>query len=381
MNQYDYIIAGAGASGLSLLMHMIRSNQFADKKILLVDKSPKTKNDRTWCFWEIEKGFFDEIVCKRWNKMWFYGVNGKSQLHNISPYQYKMIRGIDFYKYCFDVIRGKRNIAVKYGNVDNLQTNDKGATISIDGSTFSARYIFSSLLSAEAETSKTYFIWQHFKGWIIKTNANTFTADEATLMDFRVDQQCDCRFVYVMPLNESSALVEYTVFSEEKLKDEQYDAALATYCENQLGIARHQYTIEEEEFGMIPMTNATFPASDGNVIFIGTAGGQTKASTGFTFRFIQRHSSAIVDALIGNAFPAVNKHKKKFDFYDSVLLKIITERQLAGANIFTDLFYKNEMKHVMKFLDNDTSLVEDLKIMRSLPTGIFMRAALAHVVK
>ena len=41
-------------------MRMIKSGKFADKKILLIDKEPKTKNDRTWCFWEKQDGFFED---------------------------------------------------------------------------------------------------------------------------------------------------------------------------------------------------------------------------------------------------------------------------------------------------------------------------------
>src|SRR5688500_13885450 len=101
MNRYDYIIAGAGAAGLSLLTHMINSGNFADKKILLVDRTPKNQNDRTWCFWEKDNGLFESIVFRRWSNMWFHGDDGSSKLHDILPYQYKMIRGIDFYKHCF----------------------------------------------------------------------------------------------------------------------------------------------------------------------------------------------------------------------------------------------------------------------------------------
>src|SRR5688572_12426028 len=93
---YDYIIAGAGCAGLSLLARLIRSNQFNDKKILLIDREPKNKNDRTWCFWEKDTGFFEDLVYCRWNKLWFHGKNF-SRRYEISPYQYKMIRGIDFY--------------------------------------------------------------------------------------------------------------------------------------------------------------------------------------------------------------------------------------------------------------------------------------------
>jgi lycopene beta-cyclase len=62
MPRYDYIIAGAGAAGLSLLTRMIACGKFSDKKILIIDKAAKTVNDRTWCFWEKEQGFFEDIV-------------------------------------------------------------------------------------------------------------------------------------------------------------------------------------------------------------------------------------------------------------------------------------------------------------------------------
>src|SRR5687767_5601172 len=113
-DQYDFIIRGAGCAGLSLVMRMIHSGKFAQKKILLIDKEPKTKNDRTWCFWEEGKGFFEDIVYKRWGSMGFRSDDYNADF-NITPYQYKMIRGIDFYEYCFNEIRKHNNIEVVFG--------------------------------------------------------------------------------------------------------------------------------------------------------------------------------------------------------------------------------------------------------------------------
>ena len=69
---------------------------------------------------------------------------------------------------------------------------------------------------------------------------------------------------------------------------------------------------------------------------------------------------------------------KKFNFYDTVLLKILIERKLPGAYVFTELFENNEMKEVFKFLDNETSLSEDIKLISSLPKGKFINAAVSH---
>lgn len=117
---YDYIVTGAGASGLSLLVHFINSGQFTNKKILLLEKSPKVNNDRTWCFWETEPGLFEDIVYKSWEKLWFYSNGTHAELNDISPYKYKLVRGIDYYNYCFELIKSAPNITIQYGDVENV---------------------------------------------------------------------------------------------------------------------------------------------------------------------------------------------------------------------------------------------------------------------
>lgn len=51
MQKYDYIIAGGGLAGLSLAYYM-NQTVLREKSILIIDQDTKTKNDRTWCFWE-----------------------------------------------------------------------------------------------------------------------------------------------------------------------------------------------------------------------------------------------------------------------------------------------------------------------------------------
>ena len=114
-DHYNFIVAGAGAAGLSLIIHLIDSGKFTDKTILLIDLAPKVQNDRTWCFWESSPGLFDSIVYRKWSSLWFHSKMGNSSLHGIDAYQYKMIRGVDFYNYCFERIRSHNNITVEYG--------------------------------------------------------------------------------------------------------------------------------------------------------------------------------------------------------------------------------------------------------------------------
>ena len=371
---YDFIICGAGCAGLSLLLHMIDSGKFENKRILLVDKEEKNKNDRTWCFWESNPGLFESIVFKQWNQLWYHDT-GYSKLLEIDPYKYKMIRGLDFYNYCFDIIRLQKNIDIRFGNVEDIGSENEKAILTIDGEKITSDYIFNSILFRKPELkNKEYYLLQHFKGWIIETGIAAFKPGEATMMDFRVEQKGGVTFVYIMPFSETKALIEYTLFTENLLTDGEYKEALKRYISQFL--KTENYKVVAEEFGIIPMTNHRFSSKNDRVINIGTAGGQTKASTGYTFKFIQKNSGEIVSQLVKTGQPFSKKDNNRFHFYDSILLNILYHKKLFGPEIFTPIIKKNKLQHVLRFLDNESSFTEDLKIISSLPTFPFLKAAI-----
>lgn len=372
--QYDYIIAGAGAAGLSLLVRMIRSGKFTHKKILIVDREQKNRNDRTWCFWEREEDLFEEIVYCKWDQIWYHGP-GFSKLFDIAPYRYKMIRGIDFYQYCFSIIAGAGNVTVAYGSITDMHSHAGSTWLLLDGCKITARYIFSSIVSPPVIKAKELYLQQHFKGWIIQTQQPLFDPQQATLMDFRVQQQHGTAFVYAMPFAPDRALVEYTLFTANLLQQHQYDEGLKDYIENYLHCS--SYSVQEEEFGVIPMTNRQFPVRQSDIIYLGTAGGQTKASSGYTFRFIQKHTAALVDALLTNPGKLTLPHtSRRYPFYDSVLLNVLATGKASGASIFTTLFTRNPPHRIFRFLDNESSPADDLKVIASLPTRPFLKAAI-----
>jgi len=381
MVRYHYIISGAGAAGLTLLMRMIHSQQFSDKSILLVNDHPKIKNDRTWCFWEKGPGFFESIVFRRWHQLWFHS-HTQSKLHEITPYTYKLIRGIDFYNYCFASIRAQPNITVRYGEVQECFSYENETGIVINGEKLYADYVFNSILFQNALLSGNHhYLLQHFTGWVISVPSPVFVPGEATLMDFRTSQQHGTTFVYVMPLSASEALVEYTILSEQLIDETLYTRGLETYCRDILKLK--EYSIVEKEFGSIPMTTYPFQHSHNNLVNLGTAGGQTKASSGYTFQFVQEQTKKIVMALLdrGEPFVKPERSKKRFDFYDAVLLNILAKKKMKGEDVFDRLMSKNDMHAVMKFLENKSSVSEDLRLIRHLPKRAFLKAATEEIFK
>lgn len=218
----------------------------------------------------------------------------------------------------------------------------------LDGKTIYSQYVFNSILFEKPSLKEgQYWLLQHFKGWKIKVEENTFDHHVATLMDFRIPQQHGTAFCYLLPFSFTEALIEYTLFTPLLLKDQEYEAELKNYVENILHITN--YTITEKEFGIIPMTNFQFPTHQNKIINIGTAGGRTKGSSGYTFYFIQKHSEMIVDSLRKTGNPFVAKPSAKFHFYDSVLLYILANNNLPGKDIFSTFFEKNKVQNVLTF--------------------------------
>lgn len=360
-------------------MHILRAWRLAGKTILLIDPAHKKGNDRTWCFWEKHDGVFEEAVRQRYSSLWFHG-GGYSALSDISPYEYKMIRSADFYRHCFKVIDYNASVRHMYGRVERCHSDKSGTYVVVDGEQIRGDFIFNSVPFEEPQGGPNrYYLKQHFLGWFVKTEAPSFDPKSATLMDFRVSQEKGPTFVYVMPMSEREALIEYTIFSKEVAEEQDYQAGLVRYCGETLGL--RNYTISETEKGVIPMTNFRFEKRRHNIVNIGAAGGLTKASTGYTFRFIQRHSERIVRALVDTGKPFLREppFAQRFNWYDSTLLNILYNDRLSGEEIFSTIMKNNKMSDVLTFLDNASNPLLEWKIIRHLPRKTFLNAALRQL--
>lgn len=381
VKHYDYIISGGGAAGLSLLMHLMQHEAFSQKQILVVDKIPKNTNDRTWCFWQDKTGLFEPVVHHKWDHAYFHS-HYYSSLLNLYPYQYKMIRGVDFYNYVFEQASKHSNVTFQHAEVQAMGNEGNTAFVLLDGEKFYAEYVFNSILLAQPVVAPgKFYLLQHFKGWVVETTEPAFNPAEAILMDFRVSQQHGTTFGYVLPVSPTKALIEYTLFTKQLLQPHQYNDGLKEYISTWLKLP--EYAILEEEFGVIPMTNQKFSKGEGRIVNIGTAGGQTKASSGYTFSFIQKHSQAIVSSLLSNGHPFLKKdqYPNRFNLYDTTMLNVLYNEKAKGDKIFSDMFSKNAAARIFKFLDNESTLEDELNIIGSLPSLVFTRAAMQEIFK
>ena len=377
MKHYHYIFTGSGLSALMTVYEMILSGKFNDKTILLLDENPKKSNDRTWCFWD-NSSLFDEIISKKWETALFAGENFRRDL-DLNPYQYKMIRGLDFYNLVFDLISKQENIHFTDQKVTDFEELGNHCIVKTERENYTCNKIFNSIYNPNLvkNQSKYPLLQQHFIGWFIKSKEEVFEKNKATFMDFSVEQRGNTRFMYVLPTSSTEALLEYTLFSKDLLPKEEYEKEIQDYIKK-LGIT--DYEIVEKEQGNIPMTSYKFwKHNTKNIINIGSVGGWTKASTGYTFKNTTKKSKELVELLSKESDFRKFHKTDKFWFYDLLFLDVLFKRNDLGSTVFSSLFKKGNPTLIFKFLDEETTFWEDLQVIWKCPKGLFIRALLGRI--
>lgn len=375
----DYLIAGAGCAGLSLAMNL-KSSGLPFQRIILIDSSAKNTNDRTWCFWTKDQhAWYRPVIHRSWQNFEFRSPTASKTL-DLQPYRYNLVRAGDFYKYCLDELAKDSRFEFRTESIKDLRSEGNLGYVVTEQRRYSAKMVFNSALRRPLLKPNHINYVQHFKGWVVETEANVFDPDLPMFMDFSFAKPSACEFYYIIPFSATKALVEFTGFSREVLSDDEYNLALQTYLEQKTKGA--VYRIIEEEQGVIPMYESEFVNPFGSrVLNLGSAGGASKQSTGYTFYFIQKHVAEIVKQLSENRQPQALERHSRFKLYDSALMQVIDSGSVSPAEIFTDILTKNTITDTLAFLNEESSWKQDLAIMRSVKTLPFLKATLKKLWK
>jgi lycopene beta-cyclase len=372
-NHFDYIIIGNGLAGLQLALKLNSDSFFKDKRIALIDPSEKNTNDKTWSFWESGISQWNTIAYKSWKEASIY-TSKKSIDLNLTPYSYKSIRALDFYKYSKTKLQKNKQIQFIIESVKSVVEEDV-IIVKTEKNSYRASHVFDSRIPNDYfENSKHYItLIQHFKGYVIKTEKAVFDVNKMVMMDYRLKDGNQTTFTYVLPFSETEALVEFTYFTENKVDEAIYDTFIKKYISEYLKIKT--YSIIETEMGQIPMTNYPFEKNNTKGITkIGTGGGWVKGSSGYSFKNTEKKVSIIIDNLKANKTPSSHLFKTKYKFYDKVFLKVLKDENHKGEWIFQQFYSKNSAQTMFRFLDEESTFFEEIKIMWSLLSWSFIKA-------
>ena len=380
MTQLSYIILGAGASGLMLAYRMSQDSYFDDKSILIIDQVKDKGNDKTWSYWEEGEGEWDELLTKKWSKV-FFGSEDFTNTLDISPNNYKMIRSQKFYHKLWRSIELKSNFSFVEDSVKTYSEVDNGVKVVTNKSTYFGLKLLNSIPDETVyEKQQKYpVLKQHFVGWFIKTKTDCFDDSMVTFMDFNIPQKSNTRFMYVLPIDKKTALFEYTLFSKDLLENSEYEDAIKDYLKEKKVT---DFEILEKENGAIPMTSFKFQELNSkSILNIGTAGGWTKASTGYTFYNTSKKTKDLVIFLKKEDDLSMFARRTNFWFYDLLLLDVLANNNEKGSALFASIFKKVNVKTILKFLGEDSNIREDLKIITSVSPKPFVLAIVKHFLR
>ena len=101
MYRFDYIIIGAGCSGLSLAFEMNANNLFENKTCAIIDKRENFNRDKIWSYWGVDTHSFNDCLINKWNKF-IVKNNNEEIILNCEDFEYQSIDSGKFYKKILD---------------------------------------------------------------------------------------------------------------------------------------------------------------------------------------------------------------------------------------------------------------------------------------
>ena len=351
MREFDYVIIGGGCAGLSLAYELETHEKFKDRTLAIIEPRNDYIRDKTWSFWKVAAHNFEDCVKKSWNN---FSVNIPDQTKYVQcdhlPYQ-SIDSGL-FYQKIINTLKKNTNINF-FKNINEISTENS--------------FVFNSV--SDVSDSKNH-LWQHFSGIEIETNKDLFDDQIFNLMDFDCEQRDSVHFFYTLPFSKKNALIETTWISDlNHPSNQDYSIQLEDYIKNKLKIKN--YEIKFKETGVIPLFHPK-DIKKINWMEIGTAGGMTRLSTGYTFMNIQNQSKYIRENFENikkiNNFTVNSKYK----FLDNIFLKVLKKNSSKMPQVFFKMFNCSPST-VINFLSNKSNIYEDISIILKMPKLLFIK--------
>jgi len=352
-------------------------------KILLLEPRLAYARDRTWCFWNVIEHPFEECVSHRW-PTWRVSSSGRSVDRSWPGLSYQHLPSDAFYERALALLDADPNVEIRLGvTVDRLEEDPQRTRVvtAITGTgPVTARLALDTrprktrLASADRADSRVGRLLQHFHGQTVRVESPLFQPGIATIMDF-FESESGIHFMYLLPYDERTALVEDTWFSARPLPVEEYQAEISRYLAARFGVSRYEEL--HSETGAIPMDPEPAPALDGpRIIDVGVRGGAARPSTGYAFLAIQRHSEALAKRLAdwtedpSGELPRLSPYySPRSRFLDRVFVSHLARNPDRGPELFFRMFERVRPDALVRFLFDGGRLADDLRVMSVLPAA------------
>jgi len=362
----DAAILGAGAAGLSLAAHLACAGWGG--RVVLIDEGLPLEA-RSWAWWSAGDGLLDDAA-RAWSRVRLAGPGWEREAP-LAPLAYRAIDGPELAAAVGRLVGQRPGWSRVRGTVTAVTREGDGARVAVstaDGAVEArARWVFDSV--GVDDPAGGPVPWLDVGGVRVSTVRDAFDPGAVTLMDFRTDQRDGVAFLYVLPASAREALIERTVYAFPGARPGTHRPHLDAYVREVLGLEDARVTPEED--AAIPLHPGALAAVDGAVVPIGARAGLVRASTGYGFARIQRHSAALAAALVGGRDPAAASPRLRWArALDAALLRIVRDHPDGARVLFAALLRRNRPSRVLGFLEEQASPLAQARIFLSMPEFI-----------
>jgi lycopene beta-cyclase len=385
MRYADVLILGAGCAGTSLA-HYLEDFGYLGK-VVLIDSRKRFEREQRWCTWAKLPETFAPLVKHQWSK---WSVSDKRQkiVCSSNNFVYSQIYAPDFFNYFHSKWQDDGSqVSLNLGeSVQHISFNEGNVTVATDREVWQSPKVFDARGGIQSmrgglvnHSIQQPHLNQTFIGWVVEYDRDVFEPNTAVIMDFNCDRANGISFFYVLPYSARKALVESTNFAVRGLSREAHLFSLTKYLESNFGL---DYQVKAHESGRLSMTTGLIGFNKSDCYYsIGIAGGHARPSSGYAFHRIQRHTKAIAAALTENRPLPQTFAARKYNWLDAVFLSAIIQSPDLVQKSFLQMFEAVAPDSLVRFMIDESSAADDLKVINALPKFPFAKIAASRLVE
>ena len=371
---YDLVIIGGGLAGLSLGERL--AAQTSPPNTLIIEPREHYCSDRTWSFWAPSNHRLSHLVKKQWTKTSYGCLNGPSELlhHQETPYQ--TIASDDFYRWSTKHIKQHSRVELSLGeSLIDFDIIDERYLLKTSKRTVYSTHVVDTRPPSDATFDKSQ-MYQCFIGHHVVLQQ----ALDETTAELMTDMHCDEHgfiFTYVLPLSTHEAIIEVTRFSTSQTPWAILQDDLQALINRRGWIIQHTPHKEQARLPMglpAPETKpGTVSTAKGVWVTAGTAGGALRPSSGYGFLRIQRWASDCAQSIEQCHFPIAHPPQHSvLAWMDRIFLRVLARYPNLTPQLFFSLYRKAATPRLIRFMNDEASLVDCLSVMAALPSGPFL---------
>jgi lycopene beta-cyclase len=376
MSQYDFVIVGAGFSGVMLARRLLANPGLTGPRILLVDRHLTGGGRTTFAFWSQRPTVLDRWELASWRRLRVIGHDERIRTLGLDGWRYRAVSWDHARAELLGKLADDPRVTLVQATVEEVRDGPDVARVRVGDAWVSGRFVFDSRPRRTGEdrvgpaSRRALTLYQSFRGIWVRTEEVDVDVSAATLLDFSADDGPDLGFAYVLPVDRRSAMVMAVRMGPGADMPDPEPAV-----PRELG--QDDWEVVGQECGVTALITPAPARRDGaRVLAIGGRGGRVRASTGYAVTRILADTEMIAASLLDRGHPfAIPADPRRDRLLDAIWLHALATNRANLEPAFLALFTGVPIGAVLRFLDGRSDSGDLLRVVRALPQGPFLQAA------